>query len=429
MANKRLLMVTREFPPTGGVGVERVTKYAKYLPDFDWEPTVLTGKSGSYGYGLDHNLAKDVENTSILRCHAPDLYAMYMKIKSLYSSGAKNVEKSTIRNYKSRGPWHPKSLIVPDSQVMWTVPAVFTALRNYRKYNWDAIYVTISPPTNALVGYVLSRWLKLPLLIDYRDPWTNTYFSPRRIRPLAALENYMEDVIFASASSITALDPICVARPKSNAKKIPPIKIISNGYDDSDFKNCVQKKLPAWSIVHTGNLNSYRSLKPIWDIINDVFLNNPELKGDLHFWQIGTIDSVVEKELSEPPEGLIVHYRPPVTMKEAIEYMLGANILLAYSAINDKNTPGKIYQYMRANRPILAICEEGAESFKNTVLDANIRHICQRSDYKSASKFLLAVTSDDVESYKSTEPKIEKYSRYDLTREFAGVLSVMYASS
>jgi hypothetical protein len=219
-----------------------------------------------------------------------------------------------------------------------------------------------------------------------------------------------------------------VSRPKSSAKKNPPIKIIPNGYDDDDFKNCVPKKLPPWSIVHTGNLNVYRSLKPIWDIFHDVFINNPALKGNLHFWQIGTVDSVVEKELSEPPEGLNVHYSPPVTMKEAIDYMLGANILLVYSAVNDKNTPGKIYQYMKANRPILAIYEEGAESFKSTVLDANIRHICQRGDYKSASKYLLAVTNDDIEPYKSSKPEIEKYSRYDLTREFANVLTTMCTS-
>jgi glycosyltransferase involved in cell wall biosynthesis len=420
----RLLMVTRDFAPMGAVGVERVIKYAKYLRHYGWEPTVLTGSKSSHGFRQDLELAKDVEDIVTLKCVAPDLFSLASKFTGLFKRQEDNSASYEKRLYKPRGPWHPKSLVIPDSQVLWTLPALYTALLNARRFKWDVVYATLSPPTNMVVGYLIAKSLRLPLLIDYRDPWTDAFFSPNRLKPLAWLERKLEATMFSAASAITALDPVCLQTPLREARCIPPIKIIPNGYDEDDF-DCEPKKLPRNSIVHTGNLHADRSLADAWATMKETLLLEPSLKGNLHFWQLGTVDEYVMNQLENPPEGLQVHYLPPVPMQEAIQYMLGANMLIVMSYESGgklQNTPAKIYQYLRANRPILALCDEEAQGLRDTAQDANNSCCCPSKDHRTAAEYVVRQIASDQEPRPSIGPNIQKYSRHDQTRQLAEML-------
>jgi glycosyltransferase involved in cell wall biosynthesis len=424
-------MVTRDFAPAGGVGVERVIKFAKYLPDCGWEPTVLTGSTSSQFYIEDLELAKDVENVVTLRCVAPDLFALFSRITSFFSK--KNNEKDAYKRrlYKQRGPWHPKSMIIPDSQVLWTIPALYTALRNARKYRWDVVYVTLTPPTNMLVGYLISKVLRIPLLVDYRDPWTDSFFAPKRLKLLARLETRLEARIYSAAGAITALDPVCLQTPQREAKRKPPVRIIPNGYDEEDF-HCDPKALPRWSIVHTGNLHAERSLADAWATIEKCLRIKPELKGELHFWQLGTVDEFVMNQLDNPPKGLNVHYVPPVPMNEAIQYMLGADLLIVMSYDSGgklQNTPAKIYQYLRANRPILALCDEEAVGLRQTAQDANNGCCCPSKDHGTAAKYIVEQLDPSSHMNPAIGPNITKYSRRAQTEQLAEMLTVARRSS
>lgn len=417
-------MVTRDFAPMGAVGVERVIKYAKYLPEYGWVPTVLTGSKSSHGFRKDLELARDVEDVVTLKCVAPDIFSLFSKVTSIFKRGKEQGAYYEKRAYNPRGPWHPKSLIIPDSQILWTVPAIYTALRNAKKFKWDLVYATLSPPTNMVVAYLISKLLRLPLLIDYRDPWTDAFFSPKRLKPLAKFERNLEARIFSAAGAVTALDPVCLQTPLREAKNTPPVKIIPNGYDEDDF-DCEPMNLPRWSIVHTGNLHAGRSLADAWSVIQESFLIHPKLKQQIHFWQLGTVDEFVMNQLENPPDGLRVHYIPPVPMQQAIQYMLGADLLIVMSAVASSSvvaTPAKIYQYLRANRPILALCDEEAVGLRATAQDANRSCCCPSKDYNTAAKFLIQQfeSADDPEP--PIGPNIEKYSRRQQTGQLAEML-------
>jgi glycosyltransferase involved in cell wall biosynthesis len=409
----------------GAVGVERPIKYAKYLPVFGWEPTVLTGSTIAHGFKEDWELAKDVQDVVTLRCVAPDLFSVFSKISALFTKKEQAEGAYEKRLYKQRGPWHPKSLVIPDSQVLWTVPALYTALRNARQHKWDMVYTTLSPPTNMLTAYLIAKFLRLPLLIDYRDPWTDAFFSPRRLRPLAWLERRLEARIFSAADAITALDPVCLQTPMREARRTPPVMIIPNGYDEDDF-DCHPKQLPRWSIVHTGNLHSERSLTDAWATIEECLRIKPELKGDLHFWQLGTVDEFVTNQLENPPNGLRVHYLPPVPMQESIQYMLGADLLIVMSYNSGgelQNTPAKIYQYLRANRPILALCDKEAVGLRETANDANNSCCCPSQDRETAAEYIVGQLDSVNQASPVIGPNIEKYSRRAQTGQLAEMLT------
>lgn len=111
-------------------------------------------------------------------------------------------------------------------------------------------------------------------------------------------------------------------------------------------------------------------------------------------------------------------------MKEAIDYMLGPNLLFATSpAFGSLNTPAKIYQYLRANRPILALHEEGAETFRAEVNDANISLACLRGAHATAAKFLTERALDEDYSPPPIGPRITQYSRRELTGRFADFIT------
>lgn len=421
-------MVTRNFAPWGQVGVERVIKYAKYLPEFGWEPIVLTGSSGAYGFKKDLALAKDVEDVVALRCFVPDLFRMVGSAKGLFRHEEESAGGYVTRGYTPTSPWHPKSLVIPDSQVLWTIPAVYTALRNARKFNWDIVYTTLSPPTNALAAYLIAKSLRLPLLLDYRDPWTDAFFSPRRLKPLAALEARLEARIFSYASAVTALDPVCLRTPLSNVQDPPPTEIIPNGYDEDDF-DCELMDLPKWSIVHTGNLHASRPLTDLWSILEIALQRQPVLRNQVHFWQLGTVDEFVISQLENPPEGLITHYVPPVPMKQSIQYMLGADLLVVIPYHKDKNTPAKIYQYLRANRPTLVLCEEEADELVATAADANDSFSCYFKEHERAAEYVTQQFQAPRKPTPPIGPKITKYSRREQTGRLARMLATAMRGS
>jgi glycosyltransferase involved in cell wall biosynthesis len=427
-APRRLLMVTREFAPTGAVGVERVIKYAKYLPEYGWEPIVLTGSNPSPGFKQDLILAQDVKDVVTLRCFVPDLFRISAGAKALLRRKGGDGPEYSTRLYKPRGPWHPKSLIVPDSQVLWVFPALYTAVRHARKYNCDLVYATLGPSTNALVGYLIAKTLRLPLLLDYRDPWTDAFSSPRRFKFLAALETRLEAGIFSSAGAVTTLDPVCLQTPLRNARRIPPVEVIPNGYDEDDF-DCAPMDLPRRSMVHTGNLHAGRSLTDTWAIMREVFQRAPELKGQVHFWQLGTVDEFVIDQLENPPDGLVVHYIPPVPMKEAIRYMLGAELLLVMSPDNNKNAPAKMYQYLRANRSILALAEKGADEFINTAKQANEGFCCHLKEHAAAAEYLVRQLQRSDHPTLPIGPNITRYSRREQTGRLAAMLETALAGA
>jgi len=426
---KKILLVSRNFPPTGGVGVERVTKYAKYLPQFGWQPTVLTATRGLAGMHDDAYLTKDINDVEVIRCFAPDLFSMYDWCRSRFRSDRHSEAGFVRRSYVKRGPWHPKSWLVPDSQILWYPLAVRRVMRASRQQRWDVVYGTSAPPINFLIAYRLSRRLGIPLFLDYRDPWTNAFFSPQRPRFLARFEERLETRIYSSAKAVATLDPCCVVVPERNAPTSQPLQVIPNGYDEADFKDLVPVEMPYFSIVHTGNLSVDRPLLPMWSVLEQVLRDAPELKGKIHFWQVGTVDGTIETQMKEAPVGVEVHYVPPVAMREALRYMMGADLLLVASADKDKNMPAKIYQYLRAGPPILGLIEPGADGIADMVKFAGDSFACYKSEATTASPFVLKLARRGSRQKYVISKEIEQFSRFELTRKFAGMLSEICSSN
>jgi hypothetical protein len=409
---RRLLLVTRNFAPTSHVSVERAIKLVKYLPEFGWRPTVLTSRTAGAGLPSDARLLEQVGDVEIVRSRAPEFSLFYARPERRNDAAGQ-------RGNSRRGKLHPKAWLVPDSQLLWYPFAVRAAMQRARQERWDVVLATTFPPTAVLIAHTVAARLKLPYVIDFRDSWTGYHAAPTRPKPLAELERRLETAMIRDAAAIVAVDGHIVehALERLPPDRRPPCHVIQNGYDEEDFRGVEPEELPPFSIVHTGLLR--RGPAPLWEGLSQALRERPELRGHVHFWQVGFVDPQAVSELEAPPEGVTVHRVPPVSQREAIAYMLGADLLLLeeLGAI----MPSKTLQYLRAGRPILSLLERGGVT-REVLGSIPQAHLVGRQDPAGVGAVIASLAS--LPRVRAAVPAgvVSSYSRREIARRFAAVL-------
>jgi hypothetical protein len=410
---RNVLLVTRNFAPTSHVSAERATKLAKYLPEFGWQPTILTGARPTAGLPEDRRLLEQLPGIEIIRARAPE-FSLF------YRSPAKNRHGGpALRAAPKRGAWHPKAWLVPDSQALWYPFAVRAALRRAPERRWDAVIATSFPPTAILIAHTLAARLHVPYVADFRDAWTQYAGAPRRPAPLAALERRLETRVLADAAAVVTVDPQMVASALARVREgdRPPLYVIQNGYDEEDFEGTVPADLPCFSIVHTGQLR--RGPRPLWEALARTLSAHPSLRGQVHFWQVGFVDAAAAEELGTPPEGVTVHLVPPVAQREAIGYMLGADLLLVEEF--GPVMPSKTLQYLRAGRPILALLDRG-NVLREALGGAPQAYLLERDDGTAIGEVIARLATGPRGRPIEPGDDVAAYSRRAIAGRFAQVL-------
>lgn len=409
---RAVLLVTRDFAPTSHVSAERATKLAKYLPEFGWRPTVLTGARPTAGLPESPGLPAEVAGVEILLARAPEFSRFYA---ARPTRGAPAAERRTPR----RGALHPKAWLVPDSQLLWYPFAVRAAMRRARAARWDAVIGTTHPPTALLIAHRVAARLGIPYVADFRDSWTRYHAAPRRPGFLAELERRLEAKMIRQAAAVVAVERRIVAHALERIPPAdhPPVQVIPNGYDEDDFRALAPAELPPFSIVHTGLMR--RSPQPLWAALAQVLRERPELHGRLHLWQVGFVNAAAIGDLDAPPPGVIAHRVPPVPQREAIAYMLGADLLLVeeYESI----MPSKTLQYLRAGRPILALLD-GHGVICDVLRDMPQAYSIDRGEAERAGALIARLASRPRPAPAEPSEAVAAYSRREIARRFAAVL-------
>lgn len=417
---REVLVVVRNYPPTSHVSVERAMKLVKYLNRYGWRPTVLTAAEATVGLAEDPTLLRQVEHVPVLRSATMDLVGRYLTFRAKHRRGARGADAQHVRTFQVRGPWSIKSFLIPDSHLFWAPAAVRTALRAPGRHRWDVVLAMSPPATTMLIARRIARQLGVPFVLDYRDPWTGYYAAPRRLPPLAAFERRLEAKLFGDARAVITTDPLHVAAPARLVPEAarPPVQVIPNGYDEEDFTDVRPLALPAFSIVHTGQLRY--TLAPLWAVLARVLERDPSLRGRIHMWQMGLTGPQPKAQLAAPPDGVVTHLVPQGSMHTAIRHMVGADLLFI-EGIRDI-VSSKAYQYLRAGRPILAQLDGG------TALQALIEGLGRGraftwNDIEMASGFVLSLARAPRSPPSAPTAEVARYARHEIARSIAEVLT------
>ena len=167
---KKVLIIAYYFPPLGGSGVQRILKFVKYLPQYGWQPTVITVGNTGY-YAKDESLLKEIEqlNIRIIRTQSSGPNAMLRKKNDVIKMPKERTRR--FLNFMS------DIFFIPDNKIGWKRYAVKAASDVIAKEKFDVIFATAPPVTDFLIGIELKKRFKIPVVVDYRDSWLSYPFK------------------------------------------------------------------------------------------------------------------------------------------------------------------------------------------------------------------------------------------------------------
>ena len=418
----KVLIITYYWPPAGGSGVQRWLKFAKYLRDFDIEPIIYTVDNPNYAIEDDSLFEEIAENQVVLKQKIWEPNNLLGNRKNT-SAGFLNPRPSFFGQIAH---YIRANYFIPDARKYWIKPSV-AYLKDYLKKSEIDIIITTGPPHSMhLIGLELKKVLQIKWIADFRDPWTEIdYFHqlPLTKRSLAKHKK-MEREVIENADQVVVIGNTMKSKMKPFNKNI---HVISNGFD-SELSGDPAMLDKNFTITHIGMMNADRNPIMLWEVLKDLILTDPEFKTNLQLKLVGKIDPVILKDIQFyglEKQVSIIDYLPH---KEVLRVQKSSQILLL--VVN--NVPGakgiitgKIFEYLQAERPILAIGPKDgdlAESIKET----NSGEIVDFND----EGHLKSVILEYYEKYKKGDLKVnssnfQQYHRKSLTEQLSLIIKKM----
>jgi glycosyltransferase involved in cell wall biosynthesis len=367
-------MIACAFPPTGGAGVQRTTKFAKYLVREGWCPIVFAADYVPQ-LPLDDTLLADLP--SELEHHTLNAWDPTRRIERFFSPvKARLADQSFLASKVDGLEWRLGRFArwilargIPDEQVFW-------AFRGYRrlrgmldKRNAEAIYSTFSPASNHLLAWMLKRSKGLPWVADFRDLWTDDCRYVGRWWLRRRVDRRLENVFLRDADVVIATSDeqrnILAARRPEEARKF---HTITNGVDLEDFDrlsfvtpNAQCRTSEKFMLTYVGQFRESQITHECFEGIRRFLDHSAEHRRRFEFRVVGQVSARLRLRISEM--GLPLTLTGYVSHDEALREMLRADLLLL-SSLTGVNAsaviPGKAFEYFASGRPVLLIGEEGS---------------------------------------------------------------------
>jgi hypothetical protein len=422
---KRALVITYYWPPAGGPGVQRWLKFVTYFKEFGIEPVVFIPDNPHYPL-QDKSIVSEIpEGIEIIRFPIKEPYGF----AKMFSKNKTNQVSSGIITKKNQSIleklllWIRGNFFIPDARIGWVKPSV-GFLKEYLAKNEMDIIISSGPPHSLhLIGMALKEELGIKWVADFRDPWTTIhYHQSLRLSKRAQKKHLkLESQVLNNADLVV----VTSASTKKEFQKITrvPIEVISNGYDVLEK---IETNLDAqFSIAHIGSLLTNRNPEILWEVLSELKDENKAFSKALLVKLVGTVSEDVLKSIET--FGLTTNYKTLgyVSHQEAIQVQHDSQVLLLVE-MNRPETksiiPGKLFEYVAANRPILAIGPDGSD-MEAILKETNAGVFFKYTDkeklkkqlqlyYEAYSKATLNVNSQNT----------EKYSRRELTRNLSSLL-------
>jgi glycosyltransferase involved in cell wall biosynthesis len=434
---KKVLVISYNWPPAGGIGVHRTLKAVKYFREYGWEPVVFTAENAHYPY-LDEGNFKDIpDKVETLRVPIVEPFSLFKKLSGRKKNEALN-NIIQVRSKKSRftdvfGLWVRGNFFIPDARALWIRPSVTFLSKYLAKNKVDAIFSDGPPHTNTRIACILKRKFNIPWLADFQDPWTQVdYFPQLRLTAMARkIHERLEQAVFKNADKITIVSPTwkqdleCIG-----AKKV---SVVYWGYDEDDFTDVEAEQSDKFVLFHAGLLGHDRQPDMLFEVLKELGDELSSFKEHLQLQLAGQVDVAVKDAIANNNLDVATQYLGYIARKDALQKTLGASILLLplNKADNIKGRiPGKCFEIMRANKPVLAFGPEDSDVGK--LLKQDNKGIAIPYDDKNAIKQFVKkcfeqFLTEGKTSTASNDINIA-YSNQVLTGKFANYLNEMVSN-
>lgn len=433
---RRLLIVAYYFPPSGGPGVQRVLKYTKYLPQFGWEPIVLTVENGQFP-AIDTSLLKEIPSEAkIFRTKIFEPYDLYRII----TGKPKNVsiDVNVIRKEGQTIPLKEKvaefvraTFFIPDARIGWLFTAKKKALEIVDRYKVDAVYSSSPPYTCSLIARYVRRKRQIPWIAGFRDPWTGFISAPKRWWLPARIDRHLEYSVFKEASIVeVAWEGI----QKDALSKYPTLDKgkfihIPNGFDSDDFPAIPYTKNEKFTLTYTGSMYGRRNPQSLFDALELLIAKRQISREDFNIRLIGRFGSEIYEMINRASfkESIeVIGYLPH---SESLARLIQSDALLLIvdeSKESPEIVPGKVFEYLGTGRPILAICPTNG-AVANIIKETNSGLVAHQDEVTQIAENFLSLFNIWKSNSSSTPnyAEIKKYERRACTKKLAEVLDTL----
>jgi len=367
---KRVLIVSYFFPPQPYIGSLRLGKLAKYLPEYGWEPVVLTVDPGrKYG---SKSLPIEMPCGRVIRTRDFDITNELKKMvhidpnASIFNIEGKLSQKKITKLQRVKNKaiesviWFVNQFVsFPDTQIGWyfIVKKHFTNV--LKECEADILFTSSSPSTSHLIGRSLKSELNVPWVADFRDLWTQNHIS-RRVYPLWKIEQKVEKNVLKMCDAITTVSKPLAEQLLSFHGK--PVTVVTNGFDEDDYTRIHPGKINKTGklrIVYTGKIYPNKQdpsllFRTVKDLLNEGFIRRDELEIDFYGGDVSWAKRISHNMGMEE----IVNFCGLVPYSESIQKQMESDILLLLEWTDNQAKgvyTGKLFEYLGAGKPILAV--------------------------------------------------------------------------
>lgn len=370
---RRVLFVCYQFPPVGGAGVQRPTKFVKYLRRFGWEATVLMPSNPSVPVFDESLLAELPDDQLIVKAPTwePD-YRLKSQVTGTPAASRAGIRQSVRRLLRRAAG----TILQPDPQMLWIPQAYRAGCRLLKELRHDAIFATAPPYSDFVLGALLKRKTGLPLILDYRDEWdlSSKYLeNSQRDAVSQFAQERMQRWVLRHADAVVATTAASTHRLEERlvaARGTAVTACIYNGFDEADFPAAAgsdDRTRPAsggkFRLVYAGTLWNLTSVAPLAAAISQLRDIAPDLLKRLELVFVGRklpaqrelLREIASAGCAVIDEEYCEHHRIPELLRSAD----GLCLLLSEAPGAERVVPAKLFEYLAAGKPILGICPAG----------------------------------------------------------------------
>jgi glycosyltransferase involved in cell wall biosynthesis len=337
----KLLLVAMYFPPAGGAGVQRPLKLAGHLADLGFDVHVVAPDDPKWIYRDPSLRVPESLTVHRVRNIGP---------KVRYRDALRNA--GLLESLGARAAIQFRRVLVPDASVLWSLSAA-AAVRRLVKNEGIDVVLTTSPPISVHLAGLAGQRAGATWVADLRD----SFLSPDRRRHIRG-EARLQRLVARHADAVTAAtdgfaDEMRALRPRG------PVEVIENGSDFEDFDGLEYHQGERFRLTHTGSFASRRDARPFFEALARV-------NGNVVARFVGgfrAADEPLVKELGLGDKLEIVPFQPHedvVRLQRDSEALL---LLLAdWGEAGLKIQSAKLFEYLAADRPILAVVPPDGEA-------------------------------------------------------------------
>ena len=395
----------------------------KYLPDFGFEPHVYIPENPTYPL-VDEKLISEVTDKAIIVKNR--IFEPYALASIFSKKNTKKISSGIIPNQKKQTfaekamLWIRGNIFIPDARVFWVKPSVEFLKIYIKAHQIDTIITTGPPHSMHLIGLQLKKEMQLNWITDFRDPWTTIgYHKELKLSKWAAKKHKsFEKEVLNTCDAIIVTSP--TTKKEFEALTNKPITVITNGYDVEKVSTKLMDE--KFTLAHIGSLLSERNPIVLWEVLSELCFENKDFANNFQLKLIGAVSVEVLQSIEKyhlKDYSKLLGY---VSHDEAIKEQRVSQVLLLLEIDSPETKciiPGKLFEYMVADRPILAIGPKNAD-FETIIEETNTGTFFTYQD-KDALKLQISVLFDQ---YKKQNLKVfpvglQQYSRKNLTEKLA----------